>query len=173
MIRPVPVQIQIPFAVALDDTAVAFQMLEEMNKKERVSAPLPQGSGCAAQIIPCPVAGDELAHGVLRQWSQVDFIGLKMHAQLVAHAHEGRPGFEQLGWPVGADHEQPGAFWPAGQPRHELHRCLIAPVQIFEQQHQRLDCGKRFDSVRQLAGHVTGARVSQGPDAEESDLRPQ
>src|SRR6476620_5110812 len=82
------IQIEIPFAITLGHPAAALQMLQQVKKKERVPAPLPQRRRCALQIVPRPIASDERADGVLRERSQLDLIGLKVHAQLAPYSKE-------------------------------------------------------------------------------------
>src|SRR6476660_5407414 len=64
------IQIEIPFAITLGHPP----------------APLPQRRRCALQIVPRPIASDERADGVLRERSQLDLIGLKVHAQLAPYS---------------------------------------------------------------------------------------
>jgi anti-sigma B factor antagonist len=76
------IQIQVPFAIAFDDAAAAFQMLEEVNEKQRVPAPL---------VNSLFLEGHRQILLNLKDVSQIDTTGIAAitHVRAAAERHRG------------------------------------------------------------------------------------
>ena len=65
----------------------------------------------------------------------------------------------RLGRPARPHEHDPGALRAVREHREEIHRGLVAPVQVFQDQHQRLVGRDRLHQPRELAQHLMRRRV--------------
>ena len=64
-----------------------------------------------------------------------------------------------VGRPVGSEHEQPRGLAPAGQAGQQVDGGRVAPVQVFQDEHEKLVGAQGVEGVEQLTEHP----VTRGP----------
>jgi hypothetical protein len=149
---------------ASDQLRMLRQVLGQVNHEQRLAGGAPvHRRRRRLDRFGRQAAGDIGPHRRRIQAGQRQLPALVMRLQFLLERLERMFPHDQLHRPIGADHQQPRRFGPAGQNRQRLDAGMIAPVQILQHQYQRLLGAEHFERVGQfalvMAGGGGGGRV--------------
>jgi hypothetical protein len=94
----------------------------------------------------------------LAQQLQPQFRALPVQRQILFDGLQGMPMDGHLHRAIRANEQEPGGLPPLRQPGYEVQRGMIAPVQVFENEHQRTLCRDGIHRLGQLAQHAFPGR---------------
>ena len=88
-----------------------------------------------------------------------DLPALTVHAQRRHDVGERVVEHRRLRRPIGTQEHDSRPLGPLREHRYEIHRALVAPVQVLQDQYQRAIDGDRLHQARELTQHAVGRRV--------------
>jgi hypothetical protein len=91
-----------------------------------------------------------LCNGALTEILERKLVTQAVRLQLGLQAFQGVLAKDHIDGPVRADQQEPRRVAAPGEICHEVQRRVIAPVQVFEHEDQRVLGGDGFDRVGQL-----------------------
>ena len=89
--------------------------------------------------------------GPLAQRTQRHLDRLAPRDQLMLGRFQGMPGHDEIDGAIGAQHDQPRRLASPGNHGEHVHGRGIDPVQVFEEQHHRLDEREGLQALGELA----------------------
>ena len=129
--------------------------LHEIDHKERITLCMlvHQTRQPVDQLQARQASGEIGGNSVLGQHCQWQFHAVPVQLQFLLDGGQGMGTAPHFGRPIRADEEQARRFRSARQYCQQVQSGGIAPVQVFEHQHQRLPGSQQFQGLSQLPQH--------------------
>ena len=163
---------QLPAPIVRFNQAFGYQVLDCIDHEERIAlSPLVNDRAeRARKAVSGKSRGEVLPHGRLSQVFELQFRTLVLRDKLSLHCLEGVSAVDQFRWPIGTDQHQVGGLATTGDRRNQIHRREVAPMQVFQDEHQRRIRRQRIQSVAHFPQHPF-ARRARGFAAKEFAIR--
>ena len=157
-----------PTASAHAPVVGAAQMLavdqvgEHRDQKQRVAVgPLVQQvDQLRRQAVRAEPGVEERADGGLAQQVERQLAAEPVYLQVLLHRPQRMPIEDDVAGAIGADDQHARRLAAASQRRDEVDGGAVAPVQILEDEHERLLRAQRLDGLGHLAQHALAGRAA-------------
>ena len=111
------------------------------------------------ELVPGKALREIRRHGRRAQEGERHLLAMPVHLQFLLHGLQPVRTGRDIGRPVRPEDEQPRRFAPAGQPRQQVDRGRVAPVQVFQEQDEGRVRAQGVQRLHQLPQHP----VARGP----------
>ena len=111
------------------------------------------------ELVPGKALREIRRHGRRAQEGERHLLAMPVHLQFLLHGSQRVRTGRDIGRPVRPEDEQPRRFAPAGQPRQQVDRGRVAPVQVFQEQDEGRVGAQGVQGLHQLPQHP----VARGP----------
>src|ERR1700744_353814 len=138
-------------------------MFEDGDDKERIALGVlvDKGGEAGRKRVLLQFPAEQLADGGLVQWGKSDFCTELAEEQVVLHSPERMVG-RGIAVAAGSDDHEFGGSAAAGESGNEVEGGLVSPVQVFEEEKQRIFRRYFFESGAEIAGHAFGNAGRRG-----------
>ena len=152
---------QLPALFMRLDQPFGDQVLDRVHHEERVAlaALVDQRGKVRRKPVDGEPGGEVLPHSLLGQVFEWQFFALPTRSKLLLHRLERVPARNQLRRPVGPDHHQVRSPTPAGDVRDQVQRREVAPVKVFQHEHQRRKRRQRIEHLAHFPQHPLARRA--------------
>ena len=153
---------QLPAVLVRRDQPLGDQVVDRVHHEERVAAGalVDERAERRRKTVGGKTLGEVLRHEPLGEVFERQLLALLPGDELLLDRLERVAAHDQFRGPIGPDQHQVSGAAAAGDVGDQVERREVAPVQVFQHEHQRRPRGQRIQGLAHLAEHALARRAA-------------